>query len=966
MKVSEVEVDRAFANVKELEFPQGFEFGAVTAAGHVEGGHVDTNWARWEQQGTREDGRETVKEGQKAGIMTDSWEQFLTVDLPLIQETGLSSYRFSIEWSRLMPTAGSFDEAALARYVEWCIALRKVNVEPCITLLHFTYPGWFEDLGGWTVRENVAHFVRFVEFAVPALVPHCSRWCTINEPVGTCVNGYMVGIHPPGKRGAVVSLVRAIANQHVGHRHASNAISALDPDAVIMVATNVALYDPASPCNPITNLIAAILSTLWNEVWMDAIVFGRFPLPLDVLAWVCGYGRELRALKGTVNHLGINAYARVTMQCHLWRWLTCRQFGYTDDELPEGVTGGYITRAHNAAEQRAFVGPIFNAPHSQGHEMNDMEWDLVPSIFERLLARYYRRYKMPIYVTESGCADAAIPDVRGVRYLAGCLQVMHNILAKGVDLRGYYYFALLDNFEWAEGYGPQFGLYKVDRESADLKRTPTLRQALLSKFIAAHKRSADARAALAARVASKAAANKISHAMPRLSQREQHLHWNHFAMRAVSLVLAMAWYSLVTHIPRGYTGDHPILIAFGNAVLVTFICATPFRMLVTFWMAGTTLVASLTASAALISSWMWKEFVALALARVQGWTYVGRRSAVDDCFVGTLAATAAVTCVVVAAALLLPSPAQPPVDRSWQSYGAHACIVFTGSTALPLGFAWYKMLIQLLRIPFPWSAIALASNTQAILCLVLVRVLVAGPLALCLAALALRAAHRFAEWRRVEDAQQCDSPSARSARTATLLNRSLEFLLAWLLWDGFVALWRGLPSSPCEGNGIVGKALVAAPIFDASRSWQPPLLLMLLLVGCAVAARKAACRRETCCDLRTPAVAWDLLIGTIGIQLGWATVATLFNAIKAAPLNKARPFAFSGLLFMTLMLVTIAWVLANQEIVSQRRKPRAPAHPGHHRTLSEEIPLMSNPAATPHHSRQTCALPSFEDTSKSV
>ena len=477
------EVAHAFSVVKELSFPSGFDFGAVTAAGHVEGGHVDTNWERWEKRGTRKDGRATVNGGQTAGRMCDSWEQFLDVDLPLIVKTGLTSYRFSIEWSRLMPTADTFDQNALARYVEWCVALREAKVEPCVTLLHFTYPGWFEDLGGWAVRENVVYFERFVNFVLPKLAPHCSRWCTINEPVGTCINGYLIGIHPPGKQGDIVGMVRAMANQHLGHRHASLVISALDPKAIIMVATNVAYYDAANPCNPVTMMISAILDRLWNKIWVDALVFGRFPLPLDLLAWACGFRRELRSLKGTVTHLGINAYSRVSMQCHLWRWLTCRRFLGHDGELPAGVVAGHVAPAHNADVQRAATGPLYFAPHRHGYEMSDFEWDLLPSLFERVLASYWQRYKMPMYVTESGCADACVPDTRGVRYLSGCLRAMHNAVESGIDVRGYYYFALLDNFEWAEAYGPQFGLYKIDRDSANLQRIPTLRQQLLSHFL---------------------------------------------------------------------------------------------------------------------------------------------------------------------------------------------------------------------------------------------------------------------------------------------------------------------------------------------------------------------------------------------------------------------------------------------------------------------------------------------------
>ena len=282
--------EEAVAAAAALRFPPGFIFGSATSAYQVEGGIVDTNWNRWEQQKTKRGGGETIRNGEEAGRACDMWNLFEDVDLPLIEKLGLGSFRFSIEWSRVEPTEGVFDDAALARYERWCTLLRARGIEPCVTLLHFTEPGWFVDQGGWEEKRNVPLFVRFCERVVRRLSPFCSMWCTLNEPVGCAtarskcppwqrpssapvppqgapgssgwpgaptgetgplsaqplprvleraaskaadfpafdppgaINGWLVGIHPPGGQGQLRTTVRVIWHMLLGHREVSRAI----------------------------------------------------------------------------------------------------------------------------------------------------------------------------------------------------------------------------------------------------------------------------------------------------------------------------------------------------------------------------------------------------------------------------------------------------------------------------------------------------------------------------------------------------------------------------------------------------------------------------------------------------------------------------------------------------------------------------------------------------------------------
>jgi len=153
-----------------------------------------------------------------------------------------------------------------------------------------------------------------------------------------------------------------------------------------------------------------------------------------------------------------------------------------------------ITPPHNSKAQISWAGPVFVSPHHLSYEMSDFEWDLMPSALERMLICLSKRYRKPMYVTENGIADASVQpdgltadDTRGVRYLAGCLRAVHNAMEAGADVRGYFYFCLVDSYEWAEGYDPQFGLYKVDRTSPSLDVRPTLRQKMLREVCARHR-----------------------------------------------------------------------------------------------------------------------------------------------------------------------------------------------------------------------------------------------------------------------------------------------------------------------------------------------------------------------------------------------------------------------------------------------------------------------------------------------
>lgn len=444
-------VDEAVKRAEQLHFPPGFLFGSATAAYQVEGGLTNCTWHAWEERQTRADGEPTVNGGKGAGVACEMWRRF-EEDVEHMRDLGLKCYRFSVEWSRVEPREGEFDEAAIERYRSWCVLLRESGIEPMVTLHHFTEPKWWDEKGGWEVRDNVAQFARFAAYVAARLAPHVTYWCTTNEMNGFAVCGWIAGVHPPGKRDEVFTLCSVVRNMLLGHRLASAEIraaaAALPHEPVIMMALNH-IWFQADNWFPLSNLSALILNVVYNFAIPDALFTGRFsnfPVPLGLLARACGWGDDLRALRGSADMLGVNHYYRSVVS-----------FGRNSTRTgPASVSDLYMHLP---------FGLLLRANMRPGFEKSDMGWDLTPSSLERLVLALWDRYNVPIVVTESGIADAEMCASSGketcfrrTRYLSACLEAVSSLAAKGVDVRGYVIWTLLDNFEWAEGFRPRFGL----------------------------------------------------------------------------------------------------------------------------------------------------------------------------------------------------------------------------------------------------------------------------------------------------------------------------------------------------------------------------------------------------------------------------------------------------------------------------------------------------------------------------
>lgn len=413
--------------VPPARFPTGFRFGAATSAHQVEGGTTGNNWTRWEQA-TRPDGRPGVFTGERCGDAADHWNRFES-DVELLSRLGLDTYRFSLEWSRVEPEPGRIDETALERYRSWCVTLREAGIRPVVTLHHFTEPLWITDRGGFEDEATPARFEQFVERVVPALADAVDWWVTINEPNVFAVLGWLHGEFPPGVQdlGRTATVLRNVLEAHARAYHVIHRLdtAAAEPGgapAQVSLAQAVPLFEPRSWVNPLDVAGARLLHRNFNAAPLEACRTGRlrFGLPGS------GVSASIPGLAGTLDWIGVNHYFRQLVHT---RGAGLPEAGFDDTTIT-----------------------------------NDMGWDLIPATLAAAV-RWAGRFGLPIVVTEHGICDGEEPDRRRQWFLPASLAELAGAVAAGADVRGYLHWSLLDNFEWAHGFGPRFGLYRVDYDT---------------------------------------------------------------------------------------------------------------------------------------------------------------------------------------------------------------------------------------------------------------------------------------------------------------------------------------------------------------------------------------------------------------------------------------------------------------------------------------------------------------------
>ena len=435
-------------------FPAGFFFGAATASYQIEGAYDEggRGFSIWDTY-CREPGR--VAEGATGDVACDHYHRYRE-DVALLADLGVDSYRFSIAWPRIQPTGtGKANPEGLDFYDRLVDELLAKGIDPAATLYHWDLPQALEDRGGWRVRETAERFAEYSALVVDRLGDRVTRWMTLNEPFCTAFVGYAVGRHAPGAREGRGALAAA---HHLLVAHGLAVRVLRDAGArEIGIALNPDRLLPASD-SPADLAAVRRAETLHNEVWLDPLFAGRYPRH-EAETWGeladGSFRREgdLELIGAPLDWVGVNYYRPITIS----------DAPYRD---PDPAT-------RTAVDIRAEESWREDVRHTA------MGWPVVPHTLTDLLLDLKARYPRlpPVVITENGSAeedvvsaDGQVHDADRVAYLRDHLHALAKAIEAGVDVRGYYVWSLMDNFEWAFGYGKRFGIVRVDYDT--LERRP--------------------------------------------------------------------------------------------------------------------------------------------------------------------------------------------------------------------------------------------------------------------------------------------------------------------------------------------------------------------------------------------------------------------------------------------------------------------------------------------------------------
>lgn len=397
----------AINNSKDSVFPKNFLWGAATSSHQVEGDNIHNDWWQWEN---------ALRLPEKSGQAIRHYELF-DRDFTLAQELSHNAHRFSIEWSRIEPREGIFDEEAIRHYREVLDSLARKNITPVVTLHHFANPLWFAEKGGWLNIRAAQWFARYVENVAGAFQDKVHYWITLNEPVVLAYYGYLIAKWPPGKSSFALTM-KVLHNCIAAHKRAYRVIHACyqdTPQPMIGIAHNVR---PFNVCPQTPDLFCA-LHVLWRH-----LIFNVY----------C-----LEGIKKELDFIGVNYYER--------------EFVSND-------------RAHGLG----LWGDNCNLVHHHSDHVNQMGWGFYPDGLLEVL-RWIKKYNKPVIITENGTAET--DDRARSRFIIEHLKRVEQALTEGIRVEGYLYWSLLDNFEWDRGFAVRFGLVEVDGKTLERRIRPS-------------------------------------------------------------------------------------------------------------------------------------------------------------------------------------------------------------------------------------------------------------------------------------------------------------------------------------------------------------------------------------------------------------------------------------------------------------------------------------------------------------
>jgi beta-glucosidase len=409
-----------------FKFPSTFLWGTATSSHQVEGGQTNNDWWAIEQVGGY------IYEDQRSGDACNWWHDAES-DFDRMAAMQLNTHRLSIEWSRVQPRPDKWSENALQRYRQMLESLHERGIKPMVTLHHFTNPLWMAVLGGWENKNSPMWFEAYVQKVVSELGDLVDLWCTINEPMVLLGQGYLLGRWPPNNT-SIVALYNAGLNMARAHALAYHTIHRLNPNAQVGLAKHMVVWSPQRRWIPTDYLVSRFVNRVTNHVILDALTKGEVRL----------LGRRFAKLENaanTLDWLGINYYQRYRVGMRLRNI-----FRSLFPRLPAN---------------------IFYQGTEPGYQKGPGEWGEIHAegLFDTL--RSVAKYNLPIYITENGIPDK--DDENRPRFILTHLHQLWKAIQIGIPVRGYYYWSLVDNFEWSEGYNLEFrfGLFGVDFDTQE-------------------------------------------------------------------------------------------------------------------------------------------------------------------------------------------------------------------------------------------------------------------------------------------------------------------------------------------------------------------------------------------------------------------------------------------------------------------------------------------------------------------
>ncbi|ONN26551.1 beta-glucosidase [Thermosipho affectus] len=416
--------------LKRSDFPRWFVFGVATSAYQIEGA-------------VNEDGREhsiwdvfshingNIKNNENGDIACDHYHRF-EEDISIISELGLDSYRFSIAWPRVVKKDGKKNEKGLDFYNRLVDRLLEKDIIPFVTLYHWDLPYYLYEKGGWLSNDIAYYFRDYAALIFEELGDRVKYWITLNEPWCSSHLGYFMGIHAPGHKN-LNEAIKVAHNLLRSHGYAVEAFREIVKDGKIGITNVVTKVEPANEREE-DYQFALLVDELINGWFHDPIVFGRYPENAKGFLKRFGikiYENDMKIISNDIDFFGVNYYTRQLIE-------------YS----PE-----------NPFMYKQIIGKL---------PKTEMNWEIYPQGLYDMLKKLYFRYKLPLYITENGMAgpdkleNEIVNDDYRIDYLEQHFKMALKAVNDGVDLRGYFIWTLMDNFEWIEGYSKRFGIIYTD------------------------------------------------------------------------------------------------------------------------------------------------------------------------------------------------------------------------------------------------------------------------------------------------------------------------------------------------------------------------------------------------------------------------------------------------------------------------------------------------------------------------